>query len=98
MQLGYGLIQLVDDNNEIYSQYERHDFKSVNLKDQPAHGACTMIRTRLLKNIGGYNKDFFCGYSPERINPGDKIKTLTKVTKITSGSTCLLYTSDTADE
>ena len=51
---------LVDDNNEIYSQYERHDFKSVNLKDQPAHGACTMIRTRLLKNIGGYNKDFFC--------------------------------------
>ena len=51
---------LVDENNEIYSQYERHDFNSVNLKDQPAHGACTMIRTRLLKNIGGYNKDFFC--------------------------------------
>jgi len=33
-----------------------------------------------------YNKDFFCGYSPERINPGDKDRTLTKITKITSGS------------
>lgn len=30
-----------------------------------------------------YNKDFFCGYSPERINPGDKERTLTKITKIT---------------
>ncbi len=34
-----------------------------------------------------FNKDFFCGYSPERINPGDKINTLTKIQKITSGST-----------
>ena len=34
-----------------------------------------------------YNKDFFCGYSPERINPGDKRRTLTKIVKITSGST-----------
>lgn len=34
-----------------------------------------------------YNKDFFCGYSPERINPGDKIHTLTTIKKITSGST-----------
>ncbi len=34
-----------------------------------------------------FNKDFFCGYSPERINPGDKVNTLTKIMKITSGST-----------
>jgi UDP-N-acetyl-D-glucosamine/UDP-N-acetyl-D-galactosamine dehydrogenase len=34
-----------------------------------------------------YNKDFFCGYSPERINPGDKVNTITKIKKITSGST-----------
>ena len=34
-----------------------------------------------------YNSDFFCGYSPERINPGDKINTLTKIKKVTSGST-----------
>jgi UDP-N-acetyl-D-glucosamine/UDP-N-acetyl-D-galactosamine dehydrogenase len=33
-----------------------------------------------------FNTDFFCGYSPERINPGDKINTLTKIQKITSGS------------
>ena len=34
-----------------------------------------------------YNVDFFCGYSPERINPGDKVHTVTKIRKITSGST-----------
>lgn len=34
-----------------------------------------------------FNKDFFCGYSPERINPGDKEHALTKILKITSGST-----------
>ncbi len=34
-----------------------------------------------------FNVDFYCGYSPERINPGDKEKTLTKILKITSGST-----------
>jgi len=34
-----------------------------------------------------FNEDFFCGYSPERINPGDKVNTLTKIMKVTSGST-----------
>lgn len=34
-----------------------------------------------------FNIDFFCGYSPERINPGDKINTLTRIIKVTSGST-----------
>ena len=34
-----------------------------------------------------FNKDFFCGYSPERINPGDKKHTITKIKKITAGST-----------
>jgi len=34
-----------------------------------------------------FNVDFFCGYSPERINPGDREHTLTKIRKITSGST-----------
>ena len=34
-----------------------------------------------------YNVDFFCGYSPERINPGDKINTLVTIKKVTSGST-----------
>lgn len=34
-----------------------------------------------------FNQDFYCGYSPERINPGDKTNTLTKIKKVTSGST-----------
>jgi UDP-N-acetyl-D-glucosamine/UDP-N-acetyl-D-galactosamine dehydrogenase len=34
-----------------------------------------------------FNKDFFCGYSPERINPGDKKHTVTEIKKVTSGST-----------
>ena len=33
-----------------------------------------------------YNVDFFCGYSPERINPGDKVNTITSIKKVTSGS------------
>ena len=43
----------------------------------------------ILEQVSGlkFNEDFFCGYSPERINPGDKEKTLTKILKITSGST-----------
>ncbi|MBL6872613.1 MAG: Vi polysaccharide biosynthesis UDP-N-acetylglucosamine C-6 dehydrogenase TviB, partial [Flavobacteriales bacterium] len=42
----------------------------------------------ILEKVSGltFNKDFFCGYSPERINPGDKERTLTKILKITSGS------------
>mgnify|MGYP001122344778 CR=1 FL=1 len=34
-----------------------------------------------------FNQDFFCGYSPERINPGDKVHTVTKIKKVVSGST-----------
>ena len=34
-----------------------------------------------------FNEDFFVGYSPERINPGDKERTVTKILKVTSGST-----------
>ena len=43
----------------------------------------------VLEQISGlkYNQGFYCGYSPERINPGDKINTLTKIKKVTSGST-----------
>jgi len=43
-----------------------------------------------------YNKDFFCGYSPERISPGDKINTLTRIKKVTSGSN--KETSQNVDE
>jgi UDP-N-acetyl-D-glucosamine/UDP-N-acetyl-D-galactosamine dehydrogenase len=51
-------------------------------------GCTEEICVPLLEKFSGllFNKDFFCGYSPERINPGDKINTLTKIKKITSGS------------
>ncbi len=43
----------------------------------------------VLEKVSGlkYNEGFFCGYSPERINPGDKEHTVTKILKVTSGST-----------
>ena len=43
----------------------------------------------VLESVSGltFNQDFFCGYSPERINPGDKVNTLTTIKKVTSGST-----------
>jgi len=43
-----------------------------------------------------FNQDFYCGYSPERINPGDKVNTLTKIKKVTSGSTAEI--ADIVDE
>jgi len=52
-------------------------------------GCTEEICVPILEKVSGltFNKDFFCGYSPERINPGDKVNTLTKIKKITSGST-----------
>ncbi len=43
----------------------------------------------ILERVSGlkFNQDFYCGYSPERINPGDKVNTLTNIKKVTSGST-----------
>ena len=46
---------------------------------------CVPILEKFSKLV--FNKDFFCGYSPERINPGDKTHTISKIKKITSGST-----------
>ncbi|MDC0096428.1 nucleotide sugar dehydrogenase [Amylibacter sp.] len=48
---------------------------------------CVPILEQVSKFI--YNQDFFVGYSPERINPGDKINTLTKIPKITAGSSAV---------
>ncbi|MDM0053460.1 nucleotide sugar dehydrogenase [Variovorax sp. J22R115] len=52
-------------------------------------GATEEVCVPVLERFSGkkFNTDFFCGYSPERINPGDKVNTLTKIKKITSGST-----------
>lgn len=51
-------------------------------------GCTEEVCVPILEAMSGlqYNADFFCGYSPERINPGDKVNTLTKIKKVTSGS------------
>ncbi|WP_172199912.1 Vi polysaccharide biosynthesis UDP-N-acetylglucosamine C-6 dehydrogenase TviB [Campylobacter sp. RM16188] len=51
-------------------------------------GVTEEICVPILESSGlKFNEDFYCGYSPERINPGDKEHTVTKIKKITSGST-----------
>jgi len=52
-------------------------------------GATEEVCLPIIEKVSGlkFNQDFYAGYSPERINPGDKVNTLTKILKITSGST-----------
>ena len=52
-------------------------------------GVTEEVCVPLLERFSGlkFNKDFYCGYSPERINPGDKNHTITNIKKVTSGST-----------
>ncbi|MBM4229271.1 MAG: nucleotide sugar dehydrogenase [Gammaproteobacteria bacterium] len=52
-------------------------------------GATEEVCVPVLEKVSGltFNQEFLCGYSPERINPGDKVNTLTTIKKITSGST-----------
>jgi UDP-N-acetyl-D-galactosamine dehydrogenase len=52
-------------------------------------GVTEEVCVPILENFSGlkFNETFFCGYSPERINPGDKEHTVTKILKITAGST-----------
>ncbi|MDB2417735.1 nucleotide sugar dehydrogenase, partial [Paracoccaceae bacterium] len=52
-------------------------------------GATEELCVPILEEFSGlkFNCDFFCGYSPERINPGDKVRGITDVVKVTSGST-----------
>jgi len=52
-------------------------------------GATEEVCLPIIEKLSGltFNKDFYAGYSPERINPGDKVNTLTTIMKITSGST-----------
>lgn len=52
---------LVDANENVTAEIKRHDFaKEVTLLDQPAHGACTMIRLNFLKSVGGYDEQYSC--------------------------------------
>jgi UDP-N-acetyl-D-galactosamine dehydrogenase len=51
-------------------------------------GATEDVCVPILEEVSGltFNKDFFCGYSPERINPGDKSRSIRDIIKVTSGS------------
>ena len=63
---------------------------AVVIYESTVYPGCTEeICVPILEKASGlkFNEDFFCGYSPERINPGDKVNTLTTIKKITSGST-----------
>lgn len=63
---------------------------SIVIFESTVYPGCTEeICVPILEKHSGlkFNEGFFCGYSPERINPGDKVNTLTTIKKITSGST-----------
>ena len=63
---------------------------AVVIYESTVYPGCTEeVCVPVLEKVSGlkFNVDFFCGYSPERINPGDKVNTLTTIKKITSGST-----------
>jgi len=49
---------LVDKDGKIMAEEKRHNFDNVTMFDQPAHGACTMIRKDILVEIGGYSEEF----------------------------------------
>jgi UDP-N-acetyl-D-galactosamine dehydrogenase len=63
---------------------------AVVIYESTVYPGCTEeVCVPILEKLSGlrFNEGFFCGYSPERINPGDKVNTLTRIRKITSGST-----------
>ncbi len=64
--------------------------KDIVIYESTVYPGCTEeIGVPVLEEYSGlqFNTDFYCGYSPERINPGDKTRTLSNILKITSGST-----------
>lgn len=72
---------------------------SIVIYESTVYPGCTEeVCVPILEKLSGlkFNQDFYCGYSPERINPGDKVNTLTKIKKITSGSTT--YASGVIDD
>ena len=51
---------VVDEKGMVLAHEMRHDFKKTTLMDQPAHGACSLIRKSALLEVGGYYEDFTC--------------------------------------
>jgi UDP-N-acetyl-D-galactosamine dehydrogenase len=81
------LMPLIHSSKTVGSVLKRADIVIYESTVYP--GATEDVCVPELENSSGlkFNKDFFCGYSPERVNPGDKVNTLEKIKKITSGST-----------
>jgi len=51
---------ITNSNGQVIDQFYRHDFKKVKLMDQPAHGACSLINLKILRDLGGYDAQFKC--------------------------------------
>ncbi len=81
------LMPLIESSKTVGSVLSRNDIVIYESTVYP--GVTEDICVPELERSSGmkFNKDFYCGYSPERINPGDKKHTVTKILKVTSGST-----------
>ena len=80
------LTHLIDASKAVGSIISKNDIIIYESTVYP--GATESVCVPELEKSSGmkFNKDFFCGYSPERVNPGDKVNTIEKIKKITSGS------------
>jgi len=80
---------LVGSSLKLRRQQNSHTLPVVIYESTVFPGATEEVCIPILEQESGlvFNYDFFCGYSPERINPGDKIHSLTTIIKVTSGTT-----------
>jgi UDP-N-acetyl-D-galactosamine dehydrogenase len=77
---------LLEATRKVATLLKRNDLV---IYESTVYPGCTEeIAVPVLEQVSGlqFNRDFFCGYSPERINPGDKTRTISQIRKITSGS------------
>ena len=51
---------IVNQKGQVIDQFYRHEIKKMKLKNQPAHGACSLLNLKILKEIGGYDEQFNC--------------------------------------
>mgnify|MGYP006134040981 CR=1 FL=1 len=51
---------IVNQKGQVIDQFYRHEVKKMKLKNQPAHGACSLLNVKVLKEIGGYDEQFSC--------------------------------------
>ena len=81
------LIQMIKASESIATFLKKGDIVIYESTVYPGVTEDEMVPVLESKSGLKYNVDFYCGYSPERINPGDKEHTVTQILKITSGST-----------